>query len=116
MRRLALLLILSLAGCGSADKSDLAYAGQARSLLAEAALIHESAPRSSRTYSREMQSEVGEQLATLAAEARASGGPSGPAIAAIATLPESSGPALLNQRAAQAQAIAQRIEDRLESR
>jgi hypothetical protein len=116
MRRLALLLTLSLTGCGSADKNDLAYAGQARSLLAEAALIVESAPRSTPTYSREMQSEVGEQLATIAAESRASGGPSGVAIAAIATLPPSPGIALLNQRAAQARTIEQRIEGRLESR
>src|SRR3954451_17289713 len=70
-----LLLILSLAGCGgSSEKQDLANAGKARSLLAEAALIVELAPRTPATYSARMREEAGQELASLATEARASGG------------------------------------------
>ena len=110
-------LILPLAACGgSAEKTDLAKAGKARSLLAEAGLNRELAPRTTAAWSTEMRQAADAQLAALATEARSSGGPDGPAIADIVTLPPNPGAALLQTRAAEAQAIEQRIEARLEAR
>ena len=116
MRPLAFLLALPLAACGSADKKDQANAGTAKSLLAEAALIVELEPRIPATYSERMREATRQQLATLAGEARSGGGPDGPAIAALATLPAAWHAGMLRQRAAQAGAIEDRIEARLEAR
>jgi len=117
MRALVLALILPLAACGgSAEKTDLANAGKARSLLAEANLNLALAPRATPTWSAGMRRAADAQLAALANEARSSGGPDGAAIAEVVTLPPNPGAALLQARAAEAQAIEQRIEGRLEGR
>jgi len=115
MRTLAFALVLPLAACaGSAQKQDLANAGKARSLLAEASLIAEMAPRTSATYTAQMRSAALEELAALAATSRRAGGPDGQAIAALATVPASADAASLRGRAAHARAIEQRLEAGLE--
>ena len=117
MRALLLALLLPLAACGgSPEKTDLANAGTARSLLTEASLNLELAPRTPATWSAETREEAETQLASLAGEARSSGTPDGAAIAAIVTLPPNPDAALLRARAAQARAIEQGIEARLEAR
>lgn len=117
MRALVLALILPLAACsGSGAKTDLANAGKARSLLAEASLNLELAPRTTQAWAAETRQAAGAQLAALASESRSVRGPDSAAIADVVTLPPNPGVALLQARAEQARAIEQRIEARLEAR
>ena len=117
MRALPLGLILLLGACGgSPEKTGLANAGKARSLLAEASLDLELAPRTMSTWSAGTQRAAGAQLAALARESRSAGGPESAAIADVATLPANPSIALLRARSAEARAIEARIEARLESR
>ena len=116
MRANALLLLLPLAACGSADKQALAQAGEARSLLAETALIAELTPRTPETYAARLREEASQQLATLATETKAGTAPETRAIAALATVPAASDAPQLRQRSAQSRAIENRIEARLEGR
>jgi len=117
MRAFPLALILFLGACGgSAEKTDLANAGKARSLLAEASLNLELAPRTAATWTEQTRREAGAQLAALAAEARSAGGADSATIAQVATLPDHPDVALLQARTAEARTIEARIEARLESR
>jgi hypothetical protein len=112
-RQLCPILALLATACGgSGAKADLEMAGSARSLAAEWALLLESRPSQTDTYSLRMREEAARQLSSVAAKARRNDGPASLEIADLATLPPDPSPVTLHERIARAQAI----EDRLEAR
>jgi hypothetical protein len=107
-----ILALLASACGGSGAKADLEMAGSARSLMAEWAILLESRPSLTDTYSVRMREEAARQLSSVAAKARRNDGPASLQIADLATLPPDPSPAMLHERAARAQAIEGRLEAR----
>jgi len=109
--RPCLALALMTAACGSSGaKADLENVRTTRSLLAELALVSEMRPVG--TYTRQMQAEATQQLATTADAARASGSAEGAAIADLASVPANAQAASIRERVDRARAIESRLAGR----
>jgi len=110
-RLLCLGLALLTAACGgTGGKADLENARAVRSLLAEWALVAEAGMPGA--YPAQMRAEAARQLEAAAAAARESGGPAGPEIAALASLPADAPAEAVRARAAAARALESRLADR----
>lgn len=106
--RPCLALAMMTAACDrSGAKADLEHVRTTRSLLAELALVSELRPAG--TYTRQMQAEATQQLATTADAARRSGSAEGAAIADIASVPANAQPAAIRERANRVRAIESRL-------
>jgi len=112
MRWLALFLFL-LAGCSRGPQADLASIGEARSLVAEWALVNELAAKgqSNSIYTAAMHQQLRQQLQTAATSLKQPDSDYGAAISACLHLPDDTSPAELRLYG---QTLKQ-IEDSLES-
>ena len=112
MRWLALLLVL-LGGCSKGPQADLASIGEARSLVAEWALVNELAAKgqTNATYTATMHQQLRQQLHTVATSLKQPDSDYGAAIGACLRLTDDSAPGELRLYG---QTLKQ-IEDGLES-
>jgi hypothetical protein len=108
-----LLTALLLAGCSHGPDADLASIGEARSLIAEWALINEqaSAGHLNGTYTETMRQELRDQLEATASSLKQPGSPYGAEIQRALAQPANAAPERLREHADKLK----QIEDSLES-